>query len=254
MLSSLRVTAQNLLDNMTLYKAGYYDIDNSTNFKLSEEAIREFRTKSSTNYSDTESYTGKIQGAVSGISDISGVGTPSSNGVLELHEQLDQELLNFITTIQNQESSTVTALENSVDLLISSLNSCIAKVGLNQGAIASYESNSFYTDKDVYTLANISQVFYQQHEDNKDVYEAMLEAEQNLKDAVQERKTQGYLEDGWRSRVSCSRRGMHNRSWRSSVAGCCNGRRHRWNWNYHFWNCRFRRGSLGYLLWKYGRY
>ena len=191
MLSSLRVTAQNLLDNMTLYKAGYYDIDNSTNFKLSEEAIREFRTKSSTNYSDTESYTGKIQGAVSGISDISGVGTPSSNGVLELHEQLDQELLNFITTIQNQESSTVTALENSVDLLISSLNSCIAKVGVNQGAIASYESNSFYTDKDVYTLANISQVFYQQHEDNKDVYEAMLEAEQNLKDAVQERKTQG---------------------------------------------------------------
>ena len=99
--------------------------------------------------------------------------------------------MNFITTIQNQESSTVTALENSVDLLISSLNSCIAKVGLNQGTIANYESNSFYTDKDVYTLANISQVFYQQHEDNKDVYEAMLEAEQDLKDAAQERETQG---------------------------------------------------------------
>ena len=191
MLSSIRVTAQNLLDNMTLYKAGYYDIDNSTNFKLSEEAIRAFRTKLSTNYSDTESYTGKIQGAVSGISDISGVGTPSTNGVLELHEQLDQELLNFITTIQNQESSTVTALENSVDLLISSLNSCIAKVGLNQGTIANYESNSFYTDKDVYALANISELFYQQHEDNKDVYDAICEAEQNLKDAAEERETQG---------------------------------------------------------------
>ena len=99
--------------------------------------------------------------------------------------------MNFITTIQNQESSTVTALENSVDLLISSLNSCIAKVGLNQGTIVNYESNSFYTDKDVYILANISQVFYQQHEDNKDVYEAMLEAEQDLKDAAQERETQG---------------------------------------------------------------
>ena len=191
MLSSIRVTAQYLLDNMTLYKAGYYDIDNSTNFKLSEEAIRAFRTKLSTNYSDTESYTGKIQGAVSGISDISGVGTPSKNGVLELHEQLDQELLNFITTIQNQESSTVTALENSVVLLISSLNSCIAKVGLNQGTIANYESNSFYTDKDVYALANISELFYQQHEDNKDVYDAICEAEQNLKDAAEERETQG---------------------------------------------------------------
>jgi len=96
---------------------------------------------------------------------------------------LDQELLNFITTIQNQESSTVTALENSVDLLISSLNSCIAKVGLNQGTIANYESNSFYTDKDVYALANISELFYQ--------HDAICEAEQNLKDAAEERETQG---------------------------------------------------------------
>ena len=104
---------------------------------------------------------------------------------------MDQELLNFITTIQNQESSTVTALENSVDLLISSLNSCIAKVGLNQGTIANYESNSFYTDKDVYALANISELFYQQHEDNKDVYDAICEAEQNQKDAAEERETQG---------------------------------------------------------------
>ena len=191
MLSSIRVTAQNLLDNMTLYKAGYYDIDNSTNFKLSEEAIRAFRTKLSTNYSDTESYTGKIQGAVSGISDISGVGTPSTNGVLELHEQLDQELLNLITEVQSHESSTVTALENSVELLLSSLNTCIAKIGLNTAAIASYESNSFYTDKDVYALANISELFYQQHEDNKDVYDAICEAEQNQKDAAEERETQG---------------------------------------------------------------
>ena len=191
MLSSIRVTAQNLLDNMTLYKAGYYDIDNSTNFKLSEEAIRAFRTKLSTNYSDTESYTGKIQGAVSGISGISGVGIPSTNGVLELHEQLDQELLNLITEVQSHESSTVTALENSVELLLSSLNTCIAKIGLNTAAIASYESNSFYTDKDVYALANISELFYQQHEDNKDVYDAICEAEQNLKDAAEERETQG---------------------------------------------------------------
>ena len=191
MLSSIRVTAQNLLDNMTLYKAGYYDIDNSTNFKLSEEAIRAFRTKLSTNYSDTESFFLKIQGAVSGISDISGVGTPSTNGVLELHEQLDQELLNLITEVQSHESSTVTALENSVELLLSSLNTCIAKIGLNTAAIASYESNSFYTDKDVYALANISELFYQQHEDNKDVYDAICEAEQNLKDAAEERETQG---------------------------------------------------------------
>ncbi len=62
---------------------------------------------------------------------------------------------------------------------------------MNRAAIASYESNSFYTDKDVYALANISELFYQQHEDNKEVYDAICEAEQNLKDAAEERETQG---------------------------------------------------------------
>ncbi len=85
----------------------------------------------------------------------------------------------------------MTALENSVHLLLSRLNTCIAKIGLNRAAIASYESNSFYTDKDVYALANISELFYQQHEDNKEVYDAICEAEQNLKDAAEERETQG---------------------------------------------------------------
>ena len=78
-----------------------------------------------------------------------------------------------------------------MELLLSSLNTCIAKIGLNTAAIASYESNSFYTDKDVYALANISELFYQQHEDNKDVYDAICEAEQNQKDAAEERETQG---------------------------------------------------------------
>ena len=43
----------------------------------------------------------------------------------------------------------------------------------------------------MYALANISELFYQQHEDNKEVYDAIWEAEQNLKDAAEERETQG---------------------------------------------------------------
>ena len=43
----------------------------------------------------------------------------------------------------------------------------------------------------MYALANISELFYQQHEDNKEVYDAICEAEQNLIDAAEERETQG---------------------------------------------------------------
>ena len=62
MLSSFKVTAQNLLDNMVLYKAGYYEIDGSTNFVLPEETIKEFRTKLNTSYGDTEDCAGDVYG------------------------------------------------------------------------------------------------------------------------------------------------------------------------------------------------
>ena len=191
MLSSFKVTAQNLLDNIVLYKAGYYGIDSSTNFVLPEETIKEFRTKLNTGSGDTEDCAGDVYGAVSGISDISAVSQPDTNGVFKIHEQLDQELMQLISDIETQESNTVKALENSTDLLIGSLQACIGKIGTNWTDINHYETNSFYTDTDVYTLAGISQIFYQQHQDNEEVYNEIWGVEQGLRDAAEARETQG---------------------------------------------------------------
>ena len=191
MLSSFKVTAQNLLDNMVLYKAGYYGIDSSTNFVLPEETIKEFRTKLNTGYGDTEDCAGEVHRAVSGISDISAVSQPDTNGVFQIHARLDQELMQLISDIETQESNTVKALENSTDLLIGSLQACIGKIGTNRTDICHYESNSFYTDTDAYTLAGISQIFYQQHQDNEEVYNEIWGVEQGLRDAAEARETQG---------------------------------------------------------------
>ena len=191
MISSFKVTAQNLLDNIVWYKAGYYEIDSSTNFILPEEAIKEFRRKLGMGYMDTDEYIGQVNRAVSSISDISAVSKPDTNGVLELHEQLDQELLRLISDIEMQESNTVKMLENSTELLIKNLQTCIAKIGTNWTDINHYESNSFYTDPDAYTLAGLSQMFYQQHQDYQEVYDQIWENEQGLKDAAEARETQG---------------------------------------------------------------
>lgn len=191
MLSSFKVTAQNFLDNIVLYKAGYYEIDSSTNFVLPEETIEEFRKKLSNGCTDTKECAGEVYGAVSGISDIFAVSQPDTNGVFRIHEQLEQELLQFISDIETQESNTVKALENSTDLLIESLQACIGKIGTNWTDINHYESNSFYTDTDVYTLAGLSQIFYQQHQDYQEGYDQIWGQEQALKDAAEERETQG---------------------------------------------------------------
>lgn len=190
-LSGIKVTAQTLLDNMAAYKDGYRAIDSSTNFKLDEEAIQEFRKKLASNYEDTDEYTGKIRSALSEVSDISDVGMPDSNGVFDIHEQMDSDLIKLVSNVNSYERENVARLENSVELLLENLQSCLSKIGLSQGAIESYETGSFITGKDAGTLNTGIKIFGDLHEKNKEAYDEIYETEQKIKDEAEKRKTQG---------------------------------------------------------------
>ena len=190
-LSGIKVTAQTLLDNMAAYKDGYRAIDSSTNFKLDEEAIQEFRKKLASNYEDTDEYTGKIRSALSEVSDISDVGMPDSNGVFDIHEQMDSDLIKLVSNVNSYERENVVRLENSVELLLENLQSCLSKTGLSQCAIESYETGSFITGKDAGTLNTGIKIFGDLHEKNKEAYDEIYETEQKIKDEAEKRKTQG---------------------------------------------------------------
>lgn len=190
-LSGIKVTAQTLLDNMAAYKDGYRAIDSSTNFKLDEEAIQEFRKKLASNYEDTDEYTGKIRSALSEVSDISDVGMPDSNGVFDIHEQMDSDLIKLVSNVNSYEMENVVRLENSVELLLENLQSCLSKIGLSQCAIESYETGSFITGKDAGALNTGIKIFGDLHEKNKEAYDEIYETEQKIKDEAEKRKTQG---------------------------------------------------------------
>ena len=190
-LSGIKVTAQTLLDNMAAYKDGYRAIDSSTNFKLDEEAIQEFRKKLASNYEDTDEYTGKIRSALSEVSDISDVGMPDSNGVFDIHEQMDSDLIKLVSNVNSYERENVVRLENSVELLLENLQSCLSKIGLSQGAIEIYETGSFITGKDAGTLNTGIKIFGDLHEKNQEAYDELYETEQKIKDEAEKRKTQG---------------------------------------------------------------
>ena len=190
-LSGIKVTAQTLLDNMAAYKDGYRAIDSSTNFKLDEEAIQEFRKKLASNYEDTDEYTGKIRSVLSEVSDISDVGMPDSNGVFDIHEQMDSDLIKLVSNVNSYERENVVRLENSVELLLENLQSCLSKIGLSQCAIESYETGSFITGKDAGTLNTGIKIFGDLHEKNKEAYDEIYETEQKIKDEAEKRKTQG---------------------------------------------------------------
>ena len=176
---------------MAAYKDGYRAIDSSTNFKLDEEAIQEFRKKLASNYEDTDEYTGKIRSVLSEVSDISDVGMPDSNGVFDIHEQMDSDLIKLVSNVNSYERENVVRLENSVELLLENLQSCLSKIGLSQGAIESYETGSFITGKDADTLNTGIKIFGDLHEKNKEAYDEIYETEQKIKDEAEKRKTQG---------------------------------------------------------------
>ena len=176
---------------MAAYKDGYRAIDSSTNFKLDEEAIQEFRKKLASNYEDTDEYTGEIRSALSEVSDISDVGMPDSNGVFDIHEQMDSDLIKLVSNVNSYERENVVRLENSVELLLENLQSCLSKIGLSQGAIESYETGSFITGKDAGALNTGIKIFGDLHEKNKEAYDEIYETEQKIKDEAEKRKTQG---------------------------------------------------------------
>ena len=190
-LSGIKVTAQTLLDNMAAYKDGYRAIDSSTNFKLDEEAIQEFRKKLASNYEDTDEYTGKIRSALSEVSDISDVGMPDSNGVFDIHEQMDSDLIKLVSNVNSYERKNVERLENSVELLLENLQSCLSKIGISQCAIESYKTGSFIKGKDADALNTGIKIFGDLHEKNKEAYDEIYETEQKIKDEAEKRKTQG---------------------------------------------------------------
>ncbi len=190
-LSGIKVTAQTLLDNMAAYKDGYRAIDSSTNFKLDEEAIQEFRKKLASNYEDTDEYTGEIRSVLSEVSDISDVGMPDINGVFDIHEQMDSDLIKLVSNVNSYERENVVRLENSVELLLENLQSCLSKIGLSQCAIESYETGSFITGKDTGALNTGIKIFGDLHEKNKEAYDEIYETEQKIKDEAEKRKTQG---------------------------------------------------------------
>ena len=190
-LSGIKVTAQTLLDNMAAYKDGYRAIDSSTNFKLDEEAIQEFRKKLASNYEDTDEYTDKIRSALSEVSDISDVGMPDSNGVFDIHEQMDSDLIKLVSNVNSYERENVVRLENSVELLLENLQSCLSKIGISQCAIESYKTGSFIKGKDADALNTGIKIFGDLHEKNKEAYDEIYETEQKIKDEAEKRKTQG---------------------------------------------------------------
>lgn len=192
LLASMKTIAQNMLDNMALYKAGYYSVDESTNFLLNEYMINQYKQGLASKLDVVLGCEENISTALNKISDIFPCNNiPSTAAINGSHEGMNTEIDTLIENVSNLESQTVSAIQGSVGLLLDYLSASLSDSGTSYTGITNYQAGSFYTNRNVYTLANLSEVFYQQHEDNKDVYDEIWATEKQLADAADERATEG---------------------------------------------------------------
>ena len=125
MVCSLKVTAQNLLDNIALYKASLWEIDSSTNFRLNEEAIGEYRKKLYGRYESVYEDDGPVTVIKDQLKKLENEDLYSCRYPTEKqtelaceHEAVNNRLKTYIEDITTLEINTVEAMENTTDVLI----------------------------------------------------------------------------------------------------------------------------------------
>ena len=198
MVCSLKVTAQNLLDNIALYKASLWEIDSSTNFRLNEEAIGEYRKKLYGRYESVYEDDGPVTVIKDQLKKLENEDLYSCRYPTEKqtelaceHEAVNNRLKTYIEDITTLEINTVEAMENTADVLIRQLKAVNKKIGVDWDKIKEYKPNSIYQDGDVYALSYASQLIYEQHESLEDIYEDIWEMEDKLEEMADERETAG---------------------------------------------------------------
>ena len=198
MVCSLKVTAQNLLDNIALYKASLWEIDSSTNFRLNEEAIGEYRKKLYGRYESVYEDDGPVTVIKDQLKKLENEDLYSCRYPTEKqtelaceHEAVNNRLKTYIEDITTLEINTVEAMENTTDVLIRQLKAVNKKIGVDWDKIKEYKPNSIYQDGDVYALSYASQLIYEQHESLEDIYEDIWEMEDKLEEMADERETAG---------------------------------------------------------------
>ena len=198
MVCSLKVTAQNLLDNIALYKASLWEIDSSTNFRLNEEAIGEYQKKLYGRYESVYEDDGPVTVIKDQLKKLENEDLYSCRYPTEKqtelaceHEAVNNRLKTYIEDITTLEINTVEAMENTADVLIRQLKAVNKKIGVDWDKVKEYKPNSIYQDGDVYALSYASQLIYEQHESLEDIYEDIWEMEDKLEEMADERETAG---------------------------------------------------------------
>ena len=178
MLASMRGLAQCLLDSIVIYKAGYYPIDESTNFVLPEEGMSDMQEYLRSDWRNAEYSGQRIDEAINSIRDLISFTKPDRE---EIETAINWEVSSLIegckTNVGEHERTTVQELEKSVDVLLKVFEECLSNIEDKYAVIGGFERGSFFGEQSTWQMASIGLAYHQVHEQNSAAIEQIWQAE-----------------------------------------------------------------------------
>lgn len=201
MVNGLKNAAQSLIDEMAIYKSGFYDIDPGTNFVISKEVILEFQEKllsyAQQVYTDDGnelSPENTIKKELSSISDIYDGSYPSETAeeIISCHEELNTTMTNLIEKTETLEENIILGLEANTDSLISQIDGMNSVIGVDWQGMKDYSANSIFSNPTMTSLCTYSEQVESMHVLNEETLDGIWENEAELIEKAEERVDQGY--------------------------------------------------------------
>lgn len=188
-----KATAQTMIDLISLYKAGYYEIDQGTNFVLDEQEISATISKLADCYSEANDLKLRIRNALMDIADIKCVDAPSFSDIETQHFETATTLSTLLNNMSTHESEHSSSIDSNCEVLVgalaSSLQIILSMAGFDKNT---YLPNNVTGENLFLELQQMTALQNEVHAELKENIDAIEDFENELKTAAEDQMNSAF--------------------------------------------------------------
>lgn len=192
--NAIKATAQTMLDLMAMYKAGYYQIDNSTNFALCEESIIDAQAKLRKNCEDAFDTRDLLRNTLADISDLWYTNEPCFDEIEYFHHKANTKITDLLTNMNEHEKGHAYAIDQNAQTLITTFQNAVYMIlymsGFDKNTYIPFSAANLKVFDE---LDSLTETQNNTHENIKELYDKISEHEAELKEKAEDREFKGIL-------------------------------------------------------------
>lgn len=198
LLCSIQQLLQLYYAKYSMYRVGYYDIDDSLYACLPEQAFTEIQTRMKNEVDFVEGESQAIGGKLSSISDIISLGNPSAFYVINIMDGVRQDLRDLDREITDYEAAQKRGIQGELQTLLTTLQATLQEYLTNGTNPSSYRSGDLTGNThmlDLYQSMQRANAYVEENQEEIELAGTTMEAAfaQMYEDACEAREQEGLI-------------------------------------------------------------